>query len=689
MVVKKTRNRNTAGKPQSTKASPVQKPAEKPKPWSTKKSNRYFILFFFILSLVFYGNTVRNKFAVDDTYVTNNELVEKGFKAIPEIFSTFYVHQSGNIGTQSSDYRPIVKLTFAIEHGLWGSQKPFRSHLINILLYFWISVLLFFVLRRMLRSYNILFPFLITVLFLAHPVHTEVVASLKSRDELLAFLCGLGGLHYFLKYADTKKIVYPFLALIIIFIGYLSKSSILPFLVIYPLALYFFTDMNPRKFIFIFIACLSVFLLAQYIPRLFLPDPSRVRSYIENPLYFEKDFWIRIGTGFLSLWFYIKILFYPYPLLFYYGYNMIPITGPWNIWVLISIILHLIMFIIALRKFRRKHILSFAFLYYLIMISMYSNVLVPVVGIVGERFVFAASLGFCILIVYLLFRIFRTDPKSLTIEFNERAKIIVVVCLILIPYAALTIQRNRQWRNLFDLYRADIKHLDNSVKANIEYGQYLMSTVYNDPNFQEHGVVNEFKQQVIISHFKRAIELYPEDYKTLNDLATVYLSFTSKPDSALYYLNKAIALRPELQPAWVNLGLMYRKQQSLDSAMYCYEKVLQINPNELNAVFKLADLHFDKHEFDKAFQMNEEVMKSHPDLDIPYANVGFYHIALGDTLSCIKNWEEAVKRKPSYEICMNLSYLLKLKGEMERAKYYYEMGTEVQLQRNKQSRKKE
>jgi len=170
------------------------------------KADRYIVLFFFVCTVILYGNTVLNKWAVDDNFVTGpqNELVKKGFSAIPTIFSSFYVDTKGNTGSQQTDYRPIVKLTFAIEYGLWGGNKAGRSHIINILLYFWIITLLFFILKRLLKNYNILFPFLITLLFMAHPVHTEVVASLKNRDELLSFLCGLGGLHFFLMYSEKR-----------------------------------------------------------------------------------------------------------------------------------------------------------------------------------------------------------------------------------------------------------------------------------------------------------------------------------------------------------------------------------------------------------------------------------------------------------------------------------------------------
>lgn len=673
MAKQKTGPRIPLSKKPAVEIKPTVKTPVLVKPYNSRKANRYFVLFFFVFTCVLYGNTLFNKWCVDDNFVTHNDLARQGFKAIPKIFSTYYVEQSGNLGSSSSDYRPIVKLTFAIEYALWG-EKPVRSHLVNLLIYFWLCTLLFFILKRLFRNFNILFPFLITVIFMAHPIHTEVVASLKNRDELIAFLCGLGGLHFLLKYSDTKSIRFVLYTMLVLFIGYLSKTSIISFLAVYPLVLYFFTDMDRKKIIYLVVAIVVVFLVGHFLPRLFLPHHLRVKSFIENPLYFEKSLWLRLGTGLFSLWFYLKILVYPYPLVFYYGYNMIPVTGLGNFWVILSLAINLSLLVYAFRKFREKHLLSFAILYYFITIAMYSNMVVPMPGIVGERFVFAASLGFCIAIIFLLFKIFRTDPKSLTIEFNERAKIIVVIFLIMIPYTAMTIQRNRQWRNFFDLYRADIKFLNNSVKANIDYGEYLMNTVYQDPNYQEGKNVNEFKQQVIIGHLKRALQLYPSEYKTLNDLGTVYINFTEKSDSAFYFLRRAISLNPELQPAWVNLAMAYRKKQDLDSAMYCYRQVLKINPKELTAVFKLADLYFEKGDTGTAFRMNQDMIKSYPNLDIPYFNIGYYHISLGDTTTCIQYWEMAAKKRVTYEVCMNLSVVLRAKGDLDKANYYYSMG---------------
>jgi len=645
------------------------------------KANWYFVLFFFVFSFILYGNTILNKYAIDDNYVTNNELVKKGLKALPEIFSTRYFTQQGNIASSTSDYRPIVKATFALEYQLWG-EKPGRSHAVNVLIYWCISMLLFFLLRRIFKNFNLLFPFLVTLVFMAHPVHTEVVASLKNRDEMLAFLAGLGSLWFILNYAEKKNAFHLLIALLIFMAGYLSKSSILPFVLLYPLVLYFFSDLPAKRYLLVFVLMIIAVAIAQFGPKMFLPPVQRANYFIENPLYFDKNLWVRIGTGLITLLFYLRLMVFPYPLRYYYGYDMIPVAGPGNIWAILSLVIFVALLIYSFRNFRKKNILSFAILWFLVSLAMYSNVVFPVVGIVGERFAFTASLGFAIGLVYLVFLLFRSDPKHLTIEMDARLKILTLVVFLLVPYTAYTMMRNRNWRNLFDLYNNDVRNLRNSAKANIDYAGYLMKSVYDDENFLRYGAVNQLKYKFITSHFRRSLEIWPDNYQTTNDLGTTYLFIGKDYDSAVYYLKKAIAIDSTLQPAWVNLGLAYRQQKKYPEAIACYERILKINPNQLKAVFALADVYNDMGDFDRAVKMNEDVAKAYPRLEMPWVNIGNYYMLRTDTMMAVNYWERAAAINPSYELCLQLNSLYIIRGDKAKADYYYDLGIEI-LNRNR------
>jgi hypothetical protein len=117
---------------------------------------------FLILTFLFYGNSLFNKYALDDEYVTvtnfkqdnanyepNHALVKKGFSGLAKIWKSRYAHDSES----SFDYRPIVTSTFAIEYGLFG-QNPFISHLINLLIYFFTCYLLYQCILKLFEDYE-------------------------------------------------------------------------------------------------------------------------------------------------------------------------------------------------------------------------------------------------------------------------------------------------------------------------------------------------------------------------------------------------------------------------------------------------------------------------------------------------------------------------------------------------------
>ena len=74
------------------------------------------------------------------------------------------------------------------------------------------------------------------MLFIAHPLHVEVVANIKGRDELIALLGEAGTLYYSFKYLEKNKFKYLVYSFLCFFLGILSKESVITFLAIFPLA---------------------------------------------------------------------------------------------------------------------------------------------------------------------------------------------------------------------------------------------------------------------------------------------------------------------------------------------------------------------------------------------------------------------------------------------------------------------
>ncbi len=175
-----------------------------------------------IVCIATFGNTLLNDYNLDDNLVTqNHRLTSKGIKAIPEIYrSPYYQDDMG----YSYGYRPTTLATFAIEHELFG-ESPLVSHSVNLLLYL-ITCILVFLLIRSIFPDQIGVALGTALLFTVHPIHTEVVASIKNRDEILALLFMLGAMKLFAMTRDKDKWIHGiWLAFLgICFVG-LSLSS--------------------------------------------------------------------------------------------------------------------------------------------------------------------------------------------------------------------------------------------------------------------------------------------------------------------------------------------------------------------------------------------------------------------------------------------------------------------------------
>src|SRR4026208_1175713 len=155
-----------------------------------------------LTAFLLYSNTINFGYVRDDSAaIVENQFVKKGIAGIPDLLKTdFWYFSNLRLGY----YRPLALITFAIEQQFFNGN-PRISHFVNVFIYAFSAYMLFIVLSRVFKTRNFFFPLVVSLFFIAHPVHTEVVANIKSRDELLSFLNVLLMLWFSLKYIDFKK----------------------------------------------------------------------------------------------------------------------------------------------------------------------------------------------------------------------------------------------------------------------------------------------------------------------------------------------------------------------------------------------------------------------------------------------------------------------------------------------------
>jgi protein O-mannosyl-transferase len=634
------------------------------------KHDLYSTLIIIIIAFLLYGNSIRNDYSLDDSYVTqNNTKVQKGIAGIPKIFTSRYVDQEGN----SFGYRPVAMASFAIEYQLWG-QNPHASHLINVLLYTLILLILFKTLRKTFVNINTMFVLSIVLLFAAHPIHTEVVDSLKNRETLLSFLFSLTSLYCFLKWFDHRY-VWTFIAGLSFFIlAFLSKQDSITFAAVIPMALYYSSsspspDSNQRSFlksltfnkkVFIRIVILLGVLgiagiLIYKIPGLYLPAEDKVVYNFENPLFVRDPNYSKFPFAFYTLFFYLSKLLWPHPLGFYYGYKMIPEVGWSTSEVIFSASFHAVILIFALWKLPKKHILSFAVLYYLATISIFSNIFIKIPGIVAERLVFFPSLGFCIALTYGIFRLLKIDIQAEKISRKKLWVLLLVMLLFLLPSCIKTINRNSQWKDYLTLYTADIDYLSNSAKANSTYAAQLLKEAFNNDVKNPGTEIQNKYLDLADKHLKQAVKIDSTFIFAWNNLGFITYQYLGKKKVGIYYMEKAVKLDPDYVDAHFNLGYAYKEQKFFEKSIYHFHEAQRINPDKAIYYSEEADTWLQAGNRGNALNLYNKASEIDLSSDLPLINMGNIYWLSGDTVLAIENWEKAFKRNPdNLDLCLNL-----------------------------------
>lgn len=535
------------------------------------------------------------------------------------------------------------------------------------MLYVLVGFLIFYLFQKWLNNYNIVFPALITFLFLAHPLHTEVVDSLKNRDVLLSFLGGLLTLHYVIKYLELNKISNLIPASAAFTLAFFSKPDVLPFLAIIPIAGYYFSDAPLKKsalaMVFIF-ASLGLVFLAVNSKLYILGRSSEQILFHENPLFFEKSWLVKIGVSFNSLFYYLRMLIFPTSLLFYYGYNTIAVESIFSPVPLITLLAYAAMGVYAVRNLKKKNIVAFGIAWYLIHISMFSNLVIPVVGIVAERFAFSASLGFCIVLAYYLLKLSKSNFENPAAKFSFNSTFLMAAGIFILFFSVKTISRGSDWKNPMTLFQHDISDLNNSAKAQETIGTELM---------KEAGKIKGTPQskQLIdqsIAHYKRAVEIFPGFTIANNNLGTFYSNLYNDCNTALPYFRKAIASDSLSGEAIVNIGLCYTKLNKTDSAIYMLEKGTKLKTGKfLVAYSTLLALHFEKGDIENSKRVLNEAIRDFPTSEVPNMEMGNQYLAKRDTLEASKYYEAALKIKPDPQLSQFLMNYFLRKGDQVNA----------------------
>ena len=657
MKNKKTRLARPAVAGRSAIAAKASAPAD------DLRMRTYLACFLAAFACLLYANTIGHDYAYDDVgIIQQNRFIQQGIAGIPDLLRTSYWY--GNGETNQGLYRPLSQITFAIEQEL-APGNPHAGHFVNVALYGLTAFLLFGLLCRLLRGCSIYVPFIAALLFVAHPLHTEVVANIKSRDALLCFLFFILAARLLLSYDKSKKLSTLLLSALAYFLCVFSREEGLGFLAVFPLLLYFFTGAGWKKCLkpLCALGCSAgIFIcLHQYIIATELA-PKITYNYLDNSLLAAPEGAGRLATAVYMFGDYFRLIFFPHPLSCDYSFNQIPPTGFRDPQVLIVLFVFCVLAWIALRGIKTRSIYSFCMFYFAATMAMTSNIFFLIGVTMAERLLFAPLLGFTIAAAALLDRYCtgaNSPIKNIRGFFANRAQLIFVVMILAGLMSAQTVMRNRCWENDLTLFANDVQVAPGSARIHYNYGTAVIrrlvlpeqdkskkleqlhvataefqTAVRIDPDYFEalknlgasYYMDGNYAESILLS--LRALEQKPGDPEVLSNLGSAYFSCNKFPE-AVDALTKAIKGGFITDFTYNFLGRAYLSMEKYPAAIEAFEKALQRNPAQQETLNTMGSAYGALKEFDRAISCFRKSADLQPDnaqtwhfLGMAYQNKG-------------------------------------------------------------------
>jgi tetratricopeptide (TPR) repeat protein len=547
------------------------------------------------VGFLLYINTVANGYVLDDNYaIQKNLYVQDGFGGIPKIFTVdFWYFANLKLGY----YRPLSLITFAIEHEFFGNS-PGVSHFDNAVLYGVTGFMLCLFLIRLLPTCHPAFAFFTGLLFITHPIHTEVVANIKSRDEILSFLNLITMSYFAFRYIDTKKKKHLVWSMVFFYLALLSKETAFVGVVLLPLFFYhsgLTITGSLKKMVPYAMVAILFFVQKNY----FLGSLSTIVTHdIVNYPYAASA--VKLPTAFHIFELCLQKLVFPWPLRYNYCYNQVPASHWSDGGPVFGLILFLVLAYFTFKELRKRSVPGLG-------LSIIFITLVPSLafvflkgGVMAERFLYAPCLGFALLIVYALSMI---KAK----QFDEKASIFAMaakngimmgtVIFLSVVYSFETIARNTAWKDELTLYATDAKYLAQNCQLHLHYGTVLLENGANEKDSAKRR--QEFSQGIDELH--KAIAIQPTYSDVYYQLGFGYQLVEVNLDSAITNYKRAIDINQGYAMAYINLGVLYSSAGKLKLASYYFNKAAEVNPLQPEGPQYAADLKkragLDIHEF--------------------------------------------------------------------------------------------
>lgn len=549
-----------------------------------------------LLGLLVYSNTFHAPFFFDDMAFTD-------FPRAQDIgnIKSYFTQITGPLGE-----RPFTLTTFALNYAISGTGFAGHNvgstgfHVVNIALHLLNTVLVYaFVLLTgglagIERRVSVPAAFLTSAAFVLHPLQTEAVTYLVTRSMLITTALYLGGIMLFVRASRVKGmrcVPYWLGILAISFLGVSAREDFATFPAVLALYDLFFISRFSMRGVLrkwtLYVAAMLPFAYMAFLVTswdMYGADAGfKVKS--ATPLQY-------LMTQFNVQWTYLRMFVLPFNQNLDYDY---PVSKTLlELPTMFSFIGYLALWVAALVTTRKRPLISFSILWFLITITPASS-FVPLVDRMFEHRVYLPSVGVFGIMTMGVFYVFGKLRHTWA-----RAGLTAAVVCVLLAFGVTAYARNALWTNQVSMWEDVVLKSPNKARPHNNLGNA----------YQTWGLAEKAEQQ-----FRRAIQLDPYYADPHTNLGSILyrrgeyreaadnfkFSVYAKPESAENHLNLGLALTrlgefteakkqfraaASIKPypeALYDLAVVYVKEGNKEKAIIELKKALSINPYHARA----------------------------------------------------------------------------------------------------------
>jgi Tfp pilus assembly protein PilF len=541
-------------------------------------------LVLFAIAFLLYANTIGNDFVWDDLeLITQNPTMGKlSAQQLASMFTSNFWSGYKAAGY----YRPAVAISYHVQYRLFRGN-PAGFHFVNTVWNALTVVLIFLFVYLLFR--NAILGVVTALVFAVHPLHTENVAWISGRTDVMAAMFAVASLVSYVLFRQRKSWPWLGAALVAFMASLMAKESaafiplVVAFLELPPLR----ALLSPRagaaggRATAAGVAGYAVVLAVYFVLR-------------HQALGLALSSYDRYAPGALGV--------VALPLSIFAGYVgklVFPfrLNAEWDAHVpgsfadahAIAGFLLLAALVALVVRWRRVPEVVLGAVILLFGVAPVLNI-IPIGEISAERFLYIPSLGFALLLGALFAPAWVAASPGVAdlatmrgarrpFVTRERGRELVwVLVIVLVAFAARTMTRGGVWKNEQVLFTETVKAAPESPRARVNLGDVAM----------RQGRLND-----AIALYRKALEIDPDFGLALSNLAGVYAQ-QQRLDDAAPLIERAVRNHPDNPGLLSNLGSLYYEQGRYEEAEVNLRRSLELDPEQPTAGFNLGLIEFDR-----------------------------------------------------------------------------------------------